>query len=64
MSNKKGEWQLVRGANFMSMQPMYCCSVCNDITSTYYPPDKCEKCGATNVFKGNSISVSVEIAKG
>ena len=57
--NKKGEWLSVKG--IMSIQPMYCCSVCDDIISTYYPPNKCEKCGALNKFKGNSVSVEIEV---
>lgn len=61
MDNKKGEWLLVHGENFMSMQPQYCCSVCEDIISTYYPPDVCEHCGSINEDKGNSILVSMEI---
>lgn len=60
MNNKKGEWLLVHGENFMSIQPQYCCSMCEDIISTYYPPDVCEHCGSINEDKGNSISVSIE----
>ena len=61
MTNKKGEWLLVHGENFMSIQPQYCCSVCEDMISTYYPPDVCEHCGSTNEYNGNSILVSMEI---
>lgn len=61
MNNKKCEWLLVRGENFMSLQPQYCCSVCKNMISTYYPPDVCEHCGSTNEYNGNSISVSMEI---
>lgn len=63
MSNKKGEWQLIAGENFKSIQPIYRCSVCKYLISTYYPPDKCEGCGATNKFKGNSVSVRIEMCK-
>jgi len=59
--NKKGEWLLVYGENFMSMQPQYYCSVCKDMISTYYPPDVCEHCGSMNEDKGNSISVRMEV---
>ena len=60
MNNRKGEWLLVYGENFMSIQPSYCCSVCKDMISTYYPPNVCEYCGSINENKGNSISVSIE----
>lgn len=59
MSDKKGEWLLVRGKNFMSLQPQYCCSLCENMISRYYPPDVCEHCGSTNEYNGNSISVSM-----
>ena len=61
MSNKKGEWLLVYGENFMSIQPQYCCSVCEDIISIYCPPTVCEHCGSINKYKGNAISVSMKI---
>ena len=61
MKNKKGEWLLVYGENFMSIQPQYCCSVCDNMISTYYPPDICKHCGSTNKYNGNLISVSMEI---
>lgn len=57
----KGEWFLVHGENFMSIQPQYCCSECGDIISTYYPPDVCKHCGSTNECNGNAISISMEI---
>ena len=57
MKNKKGEWLLVDGENFMSIQPEYCCSVCKDIISTYYPPRVCRNCGSVNEDNGNSILV-------
>ena len=60
MKNKKGEWLLVHGKNFMNIQPQYCCSVCKDMISTYYPPNTCRRCGSINEDKGNSISVSIE----
>ena len=60
MNNKNGEWLLVRGENFMSIQPSYCCSVCKDIFSTYDPPEVCKHCGSINKNKGNSISVRIE----
>ena len=56
-----GEWLLVDGKNFLSMQPQYKCSVCGDIISTYYPSVVCERCGSINKYKGNAISVSMEI---
>lgn len=59
--NKKGEWLLVDGENFMSMLPMYQCSVCGDIISTYYTSNVCEHCGSMNEDKGNSISISMKI---
>ena len=61
MNNKNGEWLLVEGENFMSIQPQYRCSVCGEVISTYYPPNVCEQCGSINEYKGNSISVSIEI---
>ena len=61
MNNKKGEWLLVCGENFMSMLPQYCCSVCRKMISTYYPPDVCEHCGSINEDKGNSVSARMEI---
>ena len=63
MNNKKGEWLLVDGENFMSLLPMFYCSVCGDIISTYYPPNECENCGSVNIDKHNSISVSVKTVK-
>lgn len=60
MNNKRGEWLLVDGENFMSIQPQYCCSVCKDMISTYYPPNVCIHCGAFNEYKGNLISVRME----
>lgn len=59
MKNKKGEWLLVDGENFMSIQPEFCCSVCKDMISTYYPPDVCRHCGSVNKNKGNSILVKM-----
>lgn len=56
----KGEWLLVCGENFMSLQPQYKCSVCTDIISTYDPPNVCEQCGSINKYKGNSILVSIK----
>lgn len=61
MKKKKGEWLLVRGENFMSIQPEFICSVCKNSISTYYPPYVCKHCGSTNTYKNNSISVSAEI---
>lgn len=63
MKNKKGEWLLVCGENFFSLQPEYCCSVCNDMISTYDPPNVCENCGSTNENKGNTISISMEVVE-
>lgn len=60
MSNKKGEWLLVHGENFMSIQPQYCCSECDSMISTYDPPHVCDNCGSVNENKYNSISVSIE----
>lgn len=60
MRNKKGEWLLVSSENYFSLQPEYCCSVCKNMISTYYPPDVCKHCGSINEDKGNSISVSIE----
>lgn len=60
MKNKKGEWFLVYGENFMSIQPQYCCSVCEDIISTYNPPNVCKQCGSINEYKGNAVSISIE----
>lgn len=59
MSNKKGEWLLVCSNDFMSMQPQYCCSVCKDMISTYYPPNECRKCGSINEDKCNAIWVNM-----
>ena len=61
MKNKTGEWLLVNSMDFMSLQPQYKCSVCEDMISTYYPPNECRKCGSINEDKGNSIWVSMEI---
>lgn len=58
-SIKQGEWLLVYGENFMSIQPQYCCSLCENMISTYYPPNVCEHCGSINKNKGNSILVSI-----
>lgn len=55
----KGEWLLVSGENFMSLQPQYYCSECGDIISTYDPSNTCRHCGSINEYKGNSISVSI-----
>lgn len=63
MNNKKGEWLLVSGKNFMSMQPQYYCSVCKNMISTYYPSDTCEHCCSTNEYKGNSIDVSMIVVE-
>lgn len=60
MNNQKGEWLLVYGENFMNIQPEFCCSMCNDIVSTYCPTYVCKNCGSINEYKGNSISVSIE----
>lgn len=60
MNNKKGEWLLVHGENFMSLQPQYRCSICNDIISTSNLPNECSQCGSINEYKGNSISVSIK----
>ena len=60
MKNKKGEWLLVCGENFMSMLPMYQCSVCGDIISTYYPPNECGHCGSINEDEGNLVSANME----
>ena len=57
---KTGEWLLVHGENYMSLQPEFCCSKCHDIISTYYPPAVCEKCNSINEYKNNSISVKFE----
>lgn len=59
MKNKKGEWLLVDGENFISIQPEFCCSVCKNMISTYYPPDVCRYCGSVNENKGNSILVKM-----
>ena len=56
----KGEWLLVSGENFMSIQPQYCCSECGDIISTYDPSNTCRHCGSINEYKGNSISASIK----
>ena len=61
MKNKKGEWLLVHGKNFMSLQPQYYCNVCKNTISTYYPPKECEHCGSFNAYNGNSISLSAEM---
>lgn len=60
INNKKGEWLLIDGENFMSLQPQYKCSVCGDIISTYYPPNVCEHCGSISEYKGNSIVVKIK----
>ena len=60
MKNKKGEWLLVHGENFMSLQPQYKCSVCGDIISTFEPSNVCRQCNSTNEYKGNSILASIE----
>ena len=58
-SIKQGEWLLVDGENFMNIQPQFCCSVCKDMISTYYPPNVCRHCGSINKNKGNSILISI-----
>lgn len=60
MNNKKGEWLAVHSDDFFSLQPQYCCSVCNNMISTYSPPHVCENCGSVNENKYNSISVSIK----
>lgn len=60
---KKGEWLLVSGANYFSIQPMFCCDVCLDLISTFDPPERCPKCGSENVYKGNLKSVRIEIVE-
>ena len=57
---RKGEWLVVSGENFMSLQTQYQCSECGDMISTYYPPGACEHCGSINKYKGNLILASIK----
>ena len=57
--NKKGEWLLVHGENFDSLQPEFVCSICHNMIAGDYPPNVCEHCGSVNEFKGHSISVRI-----
>ena len=58
--DKKGEWLLVDGENFMSIIPMFSCSLCKNTVSTYTPPMYCPSCGSSNIYKLNRITSRTE----